>query len=419
LADDHALIAHLLRRTSFGPLPGQVEALVPAGVPNAIDRVLTAPPPPLDDTPDLTGSLNPLQRWWLIRMGRPDVGLHEKMTWFWHGVLTSAFAKVANIELLWNQHLVLREHALGDFRTLLQAITIDPAMLNFLDGAGSHYQHPNENFAREVQELFSIGRERVKEQNVRAGAKALAGWNIDYESATSFFNRARALPARASVTFLGARVNRGREVVDVLCDKMRDRPEEFGTFLVSRLHRYLVGTDPDPAWAVQLAVVFANANLAITPLVEAIVRDPSFLADSTRLNRPRFPVEWIAAVFAAFGLVGTTKRREAARDMTQLPFEPPNVAGWPPGPRWLDATFSLIRARVAREQSANVDPALLEAIGADADPVGAALARCSIYEISDETARALATAADDVTDPVARGRMLLSLVVSSPDFALA
>ncbi|MGH9026508.1 MAG: DUF1800 family protein [Acidimicrobiia bacterium] len=421
MADD-ALIAHLLRRTGFGPVPGQVEALVPGGVAAAVDGVLSAPPPPLGDPPELASNQpNDMQRWWMLRMGQADIGLHEKMTWFWHGHITSAYKKVADTRLLWTQHLLLREQALGNFRTLLQAATIDPAMLSFLDGAGSQHQDPNENYARELQELFSIGRSRVKEANVRAGAKALAGWFIDADAGTAYFDKNFAMPGTKSVTFLGEPVNRAREVVDAVCDKMVARPEKFGTYLVGRLHRYFVGTEPDPARAEQLAVLFAQNDLSVAPVVEELIRHESFLADGTRLNRPRFPVEWVGAAFGVFGLTQPSQRRQATRDLAQLPFDPPNVAGWPPGPRWLDGTFSLIRARVARAaaQHQGVDPALLETIGEDPDPVGAALARCSTYEVSDETHGALTTAAGAVADPVERGRVLLALVVTSPDFALA
>ena len=417
---DETLIAHLLRRTSFGPLPGQVEALAPGGIAAAIDTVLGATPPPLGDPPELPPNKPAfMERWWLARMGQADVGLHEKMTWFWHGHLTSAYDKVANTGMLWNQHLLLREHALGNFATMLQAVTIDPAMLVFLDGGGSHYKDPNENYARELQELFSIGRPQVKEANVRAGAKALAGWRINSNQGTSFFDKDLAMPAQKSVTFLGASVNRASEVVDAVCAKMRNRPDKYGTYLVGRLHRSLVGTEPEPTRALELATLFADSGLAVKPVVDELVRHESFLADGTRLNRPRFPVEWITAALGAFGIDSAAKRRQAARALTQVPFEPPNVAGWPPGPRWLDGTFALIRARTARESGASADPALLESIGSDADPVAAALHRCSTYEISDETAGALATASSAVADPVERGRMLLMLVVTSPDFALA
>jgi uncharacterized protein (DUF1800 family) len=418
LADDQALIAHLLRRTTFGPLPGQVEALTPGGVPAALDTILGAEPPPLGDPPP-TDNLIEMQRWWLGRMGLPDVGLHEKMTWFWHGVLTSAFDKVGSTGVLWTQHLLLREHALGSYPTLLRAVTKDPAMLLFLDGAGSYYKDPNENYARELQELFSIGRDRVKESNVRKGAKALAGWTVDVGAGTASFDSSRALPNSRSVQFLGAQVNRANEVVDALCDKMLERPEKFATYLVGRLHRFLVGFDPDPARATELAVLFAESALAVRPVVEAIVRHDSFLSDGTLLNRPRFPVEWIAATFGAFGIDEANRRRRAARDLTQLPFEPPNVAGWPPGPRWLDGTFSVVRARTTRDAANRADPALLQTIGEDADPVAAALDRCSTYGVSDETAGALTAAAGAVADPVERGRMLLSLVVTSPEFTLA
>ena len=178
--ETRARIAHLLRRTGFGPHPGQVDALVGGGVKGALDAVLAAAPlrpdPPQLGTKD---DYAQLLRWWLEVMARPEAGLHEKLVWFWHGHLTSSIAKASPLEMA-RQHQLLRTHALGNFRALLQEITVDAAMLGWLDGDGSVAEAPNENYAREMMELFALGHDAgYTEADVRAGAIALSGWHVD------------------------------------------------------------------------------------------------------------------------------------------------------------------------------------------------------------------------------------------------
>ena len=162
MSDDKPTIAHLLRRSGFGPHPGQVEALLPLGYAGALAAVLAAPPlrpeAPAFGTKD-DGRV--LVSWWLKVMSDPLAGLHEKMVWFWHGHLTSSLDKAEPVSV-WRQHQLLRSHALGNLRTLLQEITVDAAMLGWLDGDGSQAEAPNENYARELMELFALGRDSAR-----------------------------------------------------------------------------------------------------------------------------------------------------------------------------------------------------------------------------------------------------------------
>jgi hypothetical protein len=173
MADDRSAIAHLLRRTTFGPVPGQVEALNASGIAAALDGILAATPPPIPAPPDMNG-WGPIT-WWMARMADPAVGLHEKMVWFWHGHLTSSIEKVGRWEWMWNQHLLLRDHALGNFR--LMAITIDAAMLVYLDGDPSVVTAPNENYCA-THERFCLDRQlhRGRREERR---HTLAGHDVD------------------------------------------------------------------------------------------------------------------------------------------------------------------------------------------------------------------------------------------------
>jgi uncharacterized protein (DUF1800 family) len=404
--DDRALIAHLLRRTSFGPLPGQVDALLPAGVPAAVESVLAATPPPLEPLPVLEGDGEYPNRWWIRRMANPGAGLVDKMVWFWHGHLTSAVDKVGNWPMMWTQHELLRQHALGNFRTLLQAITVDPAMLIYLDGDPSDFRNPNENYSRELMELFALGRGPYTEDDVRAGAIALSGWDVQWNPPAANFYPQHA--PTSPVTFLGRSVMRANEVVDAVCDH-----PACPSWLAAKLYIFFCGGLPTVERRAELAELLATNDLEVLPVVENILRSPDFMA--ARLNRPRYPVEWVTAAFAAAGYTDVDWAFWVAVDMGQEPFCPPSVAGWPSGARWLSAAMAYLKARFAHDAPG------LDEIRNAADPVQATIDRCSLFDLTTQTRAALdaAAAAIGPTRPRTRADILLGLALSSPEFALA
>jgi uncharacterized protein (DUF1800 family) len=404
MADDRAAIAHLLRRATFGPAPGQVEALNAGGLAATLDQVLAAAPPPLPPPPNFEGWDPPI--WWMLRMADPAVGLAEKMTWFWHSHLCTSVDKVGSWAMMWNQHMLLRNNALGNFRTLLQQITIDPAMLIYLDGDPSVVTAPNENYSREVMELFALGPGNYTETDVRNGAKALAGWDVNWETGVATFFPQYALTT--TVPFLGKNVKRYDEVVNAVCDHAACAP-----FIAGKLHKFFHGVDPSPTRRAELATIFVNNNLEIRPLVEAILRDPMFFDPSVRLNRPKLPVEWVVHAFAAAGYEPNGGWQASVADnLGQLPFYPPSVAGWPGGTRWLAAANALVRADMSRW-------GLLDQITNAPDMVAAALARCSVYEVSAATRAALTQVATSSLPKWQKSRLLLGLTLCSPEHALA
>lgn len=400
--DDRARISHLLRRTTFGPFPGQVEALAGRGYDAALAAVLGASPkavePPQLGVDDDEGQL---VRWWLKVMASPDAGLHEKLVWFWHGHLTSSYEK-STPGLMWRQHQVLRANALGNFRTMLQKITLDAAMLRYLDGAGSQAAAPNQNYGREVMELFALGRGNYSEADVRSAAEALSGYVVDDDNGYQVRFDPQAGPQRA-VPFLGRTVRSAADVVDAICAHDACAP-----YVAGRLYRYLVGTDPSDQVRAELAGPFRASGLEIAPLVEAILRHPTFAAG--RFSRPRFPVEWFTAANAVLGVDGEP---DALDDLGQRPFRPPNVAGWPVSPRWLSAGAEFFRARYALDHADDT-----EVVDAS-DPVAAILTKASLYEVSAATKKALGQAASAASSRRERASMLHALVVCSPEFCLA
>ena len=381
---DEPLIAHVLRRTGFGPYPGQVEQWSDLGVGALLDTVVSDAGIEIGEPrKQHRDDWAPLVSTWVANMRQPDASLHEKMKWFWHGHFTTNAEKVYDESLLWDQHRVLREHALGNFRDLTQAITVDAAMLLYLDGSESTDSDPNENYARELMELFTIGRGNFTESDVRNAAKALSGWCVHYEEpyAVDFFPEEFY---QGSVSVLG---RRGRlhasDVVDIVCDHASCAP-----FIARKIFRYLVGTNPSSARLIELANVFRSGNLEIRPLIEAVLRSPEFLEN--RLSRTRYPIEWIMAASS----VGNMRFVDPwwFELLGQMPFNPPNVGGWPSGPRWVGADQILNRASVVNWISDGFD--LLD----DADPVDDALRRTGLYEVSEQTRGALVGAARATRD---------------------
>ncbi|MCY7419122.1 MAG: DUF1800 domain-containing protein, partial [Chloroflexi bacterium] len=152
-ATNAQLVAHVLRRTTFGPYPGQVESYASKGATKTIDAMLARSALSTSSPPDLNNDdSNDPVKWWLSRMASHSAGVHEKMTWFWHGVVPVSHSKVYWWQVEWPAHKLLRQYALGNYRTFLKKITVTPAMLVYLDGSWSTVEGPNENYARELQE---------------------------------------------------------------------------------------------------------------------------------------------------------------------------------------------------------------------------------------------------------------------------
>ncbi|MVU82059.1 DUF1800 family protein [Nocardia sp. ET3-3] len=405
--DESAAVAHVLRRTTFGPFPGRVEEFAGRGGGDVIDTVLGAkalePATPVFDEDEDAAASGPVGRW-LKAMADPAAGVHEKLVWFWHGHFTSSHDKVDTWELMWQQHTLLRKHAMGNFRELAQAVTVDGAMLQWLDGAGSVADAPNENHGRELMELFTVGRGIYTQQDVKAAAVALSGWNVDDHGAVSFDPDSGN---RRAVELLGRQVISARDVVDVLCD----RPET-ARFIAAKLHLFLVGQAASEQRLGELAAVFTQARLEIRPLVEAILRHPSFL--EARYTRPRYPVEWVTAALAVCGITDVAKAFETMTGLGQSPFYPPNVAGWPPGNRWIAPGTSVARAALA------VEAPVIAEIADASDPVEAVFRRAAIYDPTPETR----TAARDLAfalrrEPRQAASALLALAITAPEFTLA
>ncbi len=368
-----------------------------------IERLLAAEPfAPEDPVLGSDDDYSRLTSWWVDVMSNELAGVHDRMVWFWHGHLTSGLDK-SSPSLMYRQHQLLRTHAMGNFRTMLQEITVDAAMLYWLDGAGSYADAPNENYAREVMELFALGHGAgYTEADVRNGAGALAGWWVDGDNDDEVrFDQESALSE--PVPFLDREVMTAAEAIDAVCDH-----PACASHVAGSVYEHLVGAWPDPDRLAELADGFARGGLEIRPLVEAIVRHPSFLEQ--RLTRPRSAVEWFIAVRRLFDVSIDWWPLDL---LGQIPFSPPNVAGWPGTSRWLSVGAEMTKAQVAYDNA--WETATLD----ENDPVNDLLGRAGLYEVSQSTIDVLSSAADSVESRRDRSTLLHGLLAISPEFSLA
>ena len=400
--------AHILRRLTLAPSASTLGAFDGRSADEVVRTLLAAAP--LDVAPptiDADGDFFATTDWWLSVMRDPQGGLHERMTWFWHGHLTSGLDKASPAMML-DQLLLLRRHALGNFRTMLREITLDPAMLSWLDGSGSDAAAPNENYARELMELFALGHDSgaYTEADVINGARALAGYWIDNDdqagdgAGSVQFEPEGAI--RRPVPFLGTNVRDVDDVIDAVCDH-----PACSRYIARTLYIDLVGSEPTGDRLEELATVFRDADLEIAPLVEAIATGPDFLDAAPR---PRSALEWFLAFERLFD---TELEIWTLESMGQMPLNPPNVAGWPGTERWVSSGMLMIKAQTALDMS--WDTATLDPV----DPIGDVLQRAALAEISPETRAALDDIVASATDRQERSSLLYAAVALSPEFSLA
>jgi hypothetical protein len=394
----------LLWRAGFGPAPGQAEAL--AGRPiEAVVQSLTRPsgaatlrgPAPTDDDGNALAPADSWGHdhcWWLDRMVRSDQPLVERMTFIWHDWFANSNEKVNDQQRMLDQNALFREKALGNFRDLFTSVTTNPAMLVFLDGIYNDKWDPNENYAREMMELFSLGADRgaYSENDVREMARALSGWTADWVESVGLENF-RFLASRhdnASKTVFGQTGKWGWEDAVRLCVTHPLHP----SFFVGKLWSYFVPTPPSEATLASLQGLYVGSGYEIRPVLEAILQHPDFL-DGPELMTP--PVVYNAGLLRAIGRpIDTIAWAWLGSGAGQQLFYPPNVSGWD-FTRWLDTSTAKARWELASYVTAKTY----------ADPWPSAGE--ASYSASEEPAEALAGALGYWANPGLSGESLASI----------
>jgi uncharacterized protein (DUF1800 family) len=343
-------IAHLYRRAGFGATPAELAAARQQGYDATLNQILTA-----DQAPDAADAglaqyasqldlttLAGIQQWWVIRMLSTSRPLVEKMTLFWHGHFATAISKVRYANLMLQQNQLFRSQGMGRFRDLLLAVSQDPAMLYWLDNNTNVKGHPNENYAREVMELFTMGIGNYTETDVKEGARAFTGWTLNRTTGQFFFNQGQH--DNGSKTFLGQTGNlNGTDIVDILAY----RPET-ARFITRKLWKWFIHDQPADTDIEPLAQLYLQNDTQIRPVVEALLRHPAFTSDAAYLAQVKSPVEFVVGTIRMLpGQFNPPVLPGWMRQMDQDLFNPPDVKGWDGGMTWISTTTLLARVNFA------------------------------------------------------------------------
>lgn len=287
---------------------------------------------------------NRVAYWWANRMLASNAPLQEKMALFWHGHFANNEDKVRDYRKLLAQLRLFQSKGLGSFRDLTVAVAQDPAMLSFLDAAKNVKGAPNENFAREIMELFTMGVGNYSEKDVREAARAFTGWNyLD----TKFVVNAAEHDAGAK-TFLGRTGSfDGVQVIDIIMDQ-----KVTANFVAGKLYRYFVRDDLDPALQSRLGDILRQNKYQIAPFLEAVFLSKDFYSQSSIGSHIQGPVELAIATYKKLGLKsvpGVPDFNAATGALGQRLFAPPTVAGWAQGHSWITPGLLLERGNFARD----------------------------------------------------------------------
>jgi uncharacterized protein (DUF1800 family) len=357
-------VAHLHRRAGFGATRAELLRDVAAGPEASVERLFQPPALATEELEALDGlrqtartssNLDLLKVCWLNRILRGPDPLREKLTLFWHGHFATSNKKVESVTLMDRQNETLRTHALGGFATTLEAIVADPAMLVWLDGGTSKKEKPNENFAREFLELFTLGAGQFGERDIREAARAFTGW-VRQDARGGFRETPAFAHQTAQVddgpkTFLGLNGPWGpSDIVRITLE----RPEA-ATFLARKLYRWFVSESgtPGPELIEPLAEEVKRHKFAIRPIVGVILRSNYFYSRAAYRQRIKSPVEFSAGLVRMLEVprpaLNPLALAAACDAQGQELFAPPNVEGWVGGSIWINSGTLLERTNWAAD----------------------------------------------------------------------
>lgn len=374
-AMDAAEMRHLLSRTGFGVAePEAIGAIKGLTHDQAVDHLLagirqepvTAPPDwvrePLADRRQMrmeTAGLSEEERrkrfmerqrlnrrrgaelkaWWYGEMLATDSPLTEKMVLVWHNHFTSSLQKVRAPQLMHRQNALLRRNALGNFGALLHAVARDPAMLIYLDNVTNRRSAPNENFARELLELFTLGEGHYTERDIKEAARAFTGWQVDRRSA-SFRINPRQHDSDAKV-FMNRRGSlEGNDIIEIVLEQPRT-----AVYITEKLWREFISDQPDPAEVERLAGIFRENNYELKPLMRAMLTSDHFRRAENHGALIKSPTELLVGTARLFDVSVENPYSLVVfgRRLGQDLLNPPNVKGWPGGTHWINSNSLLVR----------------------------------------------------------------------------
>lgn len=369
--------AHLLNRAGFGGTPAEIDRLHALGPGKAVASFVDAdedsnlfPPPSMMDPcsrfyrhQQIKGAVDEEQRrvlkkdffrtdreeilalrvWWLNRMRYTSDPLKEKTTLFWHGHFATSNAKVNDAFAMWQQNETLRHHALGRFPAMLKEISRDPAMIKWLDLNQSRRNHPNENFAREVMELFTLGEGHYTEADIMEAAKAFTGYRIDQKTC-SFRMDKKAFDPGPKTVFGKTGNFSGDEIIDMITAM-----PQCARFIGRKLWIFFVGENPDEDTVSGVAGLLLGNGYDIGSTLGVIFRSEAFYSPNVVHRQIKSPVEWMIQTtkMLEIPLPDTLVLENALSILGQVLFAPPNVKGWDGGRSWISASSLLYRYNLA------------------------------------------------------------------------
>lgn len=437
---DRQTVAHVLRRATFGPTAAEIDAGATAGVEATVERLLAPPGPDPGAAATPIPTLGPdpygggrnltreqkqqaqdarreqvqvLLRWWLERMVAADHQLAEKMIFFWHGHWATSIQKVKSAPLMLRQLETFRGHGTGDFLDLTRAMLRDPALIFWLDGQRNTRQAPNENLARELMELFTVGIGAYTEDDIKMGARALTGWTIDRETGAT-----RLVPRRhdeGPKTILGVTQNFDADSYAALLVAQPDHP----SFLAARLWLRFGSVSPLPDATRQRLVAAYGTGRDVRAMMRALLLDEGFAA--TRGQLVKQPVEWAVGALRQLGIAAGSLAAAKARQLLgpldglgQVPLRPPSVGGWPSGTAWLTTSSAQARLRLAAALAGMAPAPVIGSL--EGGPVATRLDRLAailaVDAWTDRTKAALTTVGGDP-------RRLLGVALVSPEYTVS
>ena len=386
----HEEAAHLVKRSGFGGSPSRIAVVHEMGRDAALEAIFTGTEgvslPPPEWTDEETGKVERRERvdflrglrrneegldpaeidrmrrqfnqkhgrrdrlrqaelasWWFGRMIHSPCPLREKMVLFWHDHFATSFRKVKQPQLLYSQNELFRQHAFGDARALTHAILRDRAMMAYLDTQNSKKGSPNENFAREVMELFTLGEGHYTEQDIREAARAFTGYQFNPLTDQVIHRRRRW--DDGPKTIFGRTGNfDGDEVIDLLFEQ-----PAAAEYIPSKLWAFFVEDTPPTAVVKELAKTFRESGFQVEAVLREIFRSRAFYDSSVRGNQIKSPIQFLAQMCQELELDGLPPAyfASSSQQLGQVLFQPPNVAGWDWGKAWINTNTLLSRYNIA------------------------------------------------------------------------
>ncbi|WP_437123885.1 DUF1800 domain-containing protein [Paraburkholderia phenazinium] len=320
-----------------------------------------------------------LRAWWVREMLTTPSPLTERMTLFWSNHFTSGQDKVGYPQLMAQQNMLFRRDALGNFGELLHDVAKDPAMLQYLDGAGSRKGKPNENFAREVMELFTLGEGHYSQQDVSEAARAYTGWTLDPDT-QGYVWRANLHDDGIKTVFGQSGPFDGDQVLDMLLA----RPET-ATFVTTKLWREFVSDTPDPAQIAPIAARFRASRYDVKVALRGLFLSDAFWDERNRGMLVKSPAEFVVGALREFdiGYDNTAPFAGEIRTLGENLFYPPNVKGWPGGTTWINSSTLLARKQFVEQLFRATETAAPHhaQTGMSQDPKGAAMVQRAMAKV--------------------------------------